>query len=155
MAPSGAIFSMKLKNFKEFIFESVDDIVPDWARELVPPIGPANTLEGEFLRALFMIRYRWYNDGDKFYTGYGIETAGKSAELLREIPEARKLIDSMGSGKKYENFIQKLTTIVIDYVGERKGKYTDNFIDMWHFKPEDMDVYKNRGKILGKQSGIT
>ena len=150
MAPSGAIFSMKLKNFKEFIFESVDDIVPDWARELVPPIGPANTLEGEFLRALFMIRYRWYNDGDKFYTGYGIETAGKSAELLREIPEARKLIDSMGSGKKYEdsmgsgkkyeNFIQKLTTIVIDYVGERKGKYTDNFIDMWHFKPEDMDV---------------
>jgi hypothetical protein len=49
---------------------------------LVPSSGPAETVAGELVRATMRLLYRDYNDGDKFFEGYGIETCGSSAEYL-------------------------------------------------------------------------
>lgn len=49
---------------------------------LVPDRGSAETVAGELIRAIMRILYRDYNDGDKFFAGYGLETCGSSAEYL-------------------------------------------------------------------------
>ena len=50
--------------------------------ELVPASGPAASVAGELVRAMMRILFRDFNDGDKFFEGYGIETCGSSAEYL-------------------------------------------------------------------------
>lgn len=49
---------------------------------LVPASGKANTVAGELIRAIQRILYRDYNDGDRFYTGYGIETCASSVAYI-------------------------------------------------------------------------
>ena len=34
------------------------------------------------MRAINRLVYRWYNDGDKFWQGYGAETAGPAHSFL-------------------------------------------------------------------------
>ena len=55
--------------------------------ELVPSQGNAGTVNGEIVRAANKIGYRWYNDGDKFYKGYGTETAGPPMAFLMDCEE--------------------------------------------------------------------
>ena len=51
---------------------------------LVPDSGACDTVAGELIRAITKIMYRDYNDGDLFYEGYGIETAGNAASYLSD-----------------------------------------------------------------------
>lgn len=51
---------------------------------LVPVRGACDTIAGELIRAITKIMYRDYNDGDLFYEGYGIETAGNAASYLSD-----------------------------------------------------------------------
>lgn len=51
---------------------------------LVPDKGACDTVAGELIRAITKIMYRDYNDGDLFYEGYGIETAGNAASYLSD-----------------------------------------------------------------------
>lgn len=51
---------------------------------LVPDQGKCNTQAGELLRAIGKILYRDWNDGDKFYQGYGLETAAPAAAFLMD-----------------------------------------------------------------------
>lgn len=39
--------------------------------DLVPDNGQADTLAGELVRAFMRLEYRWYNDGDVYFEGYG------------------------------------------------------------------------------------
>ena len=55
------------------------DDFDDWFDYLVPREGTAPTVAGEIYRAIARIIYRDFNDGDKFYEGYGRETCGSSA----------------------------------------------------------------------------
>lgn len=65
--------------------------------EFVPGEGEADTVGGEILRAVARIKYRWWNDGDMFMVGYGIETAGPSAAyLLNSGTPLAKVIDKIG-----------------------------------------------------------
>lgn len=52
---------------------------------LVPSRGSADTIAGELVRATMRILYRDWNDGDKFFCGYGLETCGGSAEYLLDM----------------------------------------------------------------------
>lgn len=52
--------------------------------ELVPVEGEADTLAGELLRAIMWLLHRDYNDGDKFYMGYGLESCGSAAAFLAD-----------------------------------------------------------------------
>ena len=67
-----------LKNRNQVLFD-----------KLVPGQGDSEFVEGEMIRAMNRLVYRWYNDGDKFWEGYGTETAGPAHSFLvnsREIP---------------------------------------------------------------------
>ena len=89
---------------------------------LVPASGPAETMAGELVRAMMRINYRWFNDGDYFYTGYGLETCGSSAAFIADNidDEAYGLImdaaDNMGDDGRYEDSIAQLEEVVLDYV---------------------------------------
>ena len=50
--------------------------------ELVAGSGKSDTMEGEMLRAINRIVYRYYNDGDEYTTGYGTETVGPAHSFL-------------------------------------------------------------------------
>lgn len=54
---------------------------------LVPREGKAATVAGEIVRAMMRILYRDFNDGDKFYEGYGLESAGPSAAYLMSLDD--------------------------------------------------------------------
>ncbi len=72
----------KDKLLNEFIggeLEKRNEVLYD---KLVPGSGAAGTVEGEMLRAINRIIYRYYNDGDYYYKGYGTETAGPAHSFL-------------------------------------------------------------------------
>jgi hypothetical protein len=56
-----------------------EDLLDSLFSDFVPASGKADSIGGEQLRAIMRIVYRDYNDGDKFYEGYGLETCGSSA----------------------------------------------------------------------------
>lgn len=65
---------------------------------LVPSSGKASTKAGEMVRAMMHILYRDYNDGDRFYKGYGLEVCGSDAQYLMNIlPELRTPLINIAS----------------------------------------------------------
>lgn len=113
--------------------------------ELVPKSGKANTVAGEIVRATMRIIYRYYNDGDYFMFGYGMETCNGSAEyiyaetnlsLITAIyNKVKNLIQEWGfEGKEiessYEEFITQLQIQVVSYLLENLELFTqENKID--------------------------
>jgi hypothetical protein len=114
--------------------------------KLVPIHGKCETVEGEHLRAVSKIFYRWLNDGDYFYTGYGIETAGSAHAYLYysslvNVKDILKEAEGLMEGE-YEAQLEKLLKAVVTFVEMREGKYTPNTVDMLNSKPlfeEDYD----------------
>jgi hypothetical protein len=120
--------------------------------ELVPGMGNADTLEGEMLRAINRIIYRYYNDGDFFYKGYGTETAGPAHSFLinsSEIPLAiqstlqsifTKIMQSSGDEEQtYERAIEFALKQIVDYIEAKNGNYTPSDEDMFKYPSEYED----------------
>lgn len=108
--------------------------------KLVPNEGQCETKEGEMLRACGKICYRWYNDGDYYYEGYGTETAGPAhSYLVTECPicvtltEAFKIVDFKREDD-YKNALEEVVNIVLDYVEPR--------IEANTLEPNDCDMYE-------------
>jgi hypothetical protein len=112
-------------------------------KELVPPQGPAKTIEGEMVRAIMRIWYRYFNDGDYFFRGYGKETAGPSASYLKTQTPISKVLKTVlaaaqaKAGKadnddeytekdEYLNKLKEAAEMIIKYVKSKDGKYTEN-----------------------------
>lgn len=123
----------KLKEKNEHIVEKLEDsylkslqtenILEMLFDELVPPSGAAESVAGELVRAIMRILFRDYNDGDKFFSGYGIETCGSSAEYLRDngfSEEVENIVDDsfrlMDDDEKYTARIMSLSKSVIDSI---------------------------------------
>ena len=86
-------------------------------KQYVPACGKCETLGGELLRAICKMRYRWYNDGDKFFKGYGVETAGSSAIFLRKNgfeTTIKKMIDV--DDETYDDMVDKFVEEVINHL---------------------------------------
>lgn len=103
--------------------------------KLVPPVGPSLFVEGELLRAIAKIRYRLYNDGDKWYQGYGCETAGPAAAFIiakapKEIAEAMENC----KGQRYEKKVDAILEMIVDHVEGLQGKHTSHTDDMYNHK---------------------
>lgn len=109
--------------------------------KLVPGSGVSDTVEGEVLRAINRIIYRYYNDGDYYDKGYGTETAGPAQAYLvgggHEMARHLKSIfdkyenTSLGEDSKlYEATIEKALEEILTWVESKKGKYTPNTEDM-------------------------
>lgn len=157
----------------------------DWASpeliklsdELMPESGAAETVEGELVRALSKVIYRFYNDGDKFYKGYGVETAGAPAVFLMSMAKKlgiaglAELFSAVAQEKPddqgYEDFLQKVDKMIAGYVIGKGGKYAPNSYDMldepyyeaamsrWDsreddedYEEEDESVKEDQGEII-------
>ena len=115
-------FKNKLEVFKGTIVDFIDSIF----HELVPSTGPADTIAGEVIRATGKVGYRYYNDGDVYYQGYGLETAAPSMQYILDFisqygekddqDKAEKLVqDQMTQydDRKYEDHLDSIFEIVL------------------------------------------
>ena len=104
--------------------------------KLVPVEGQAATVEGEMIRAISRIGYRYSNDGDYFYKGYGCETAGPAhAYLVGCSPIGSDLEPILAKAvnkidEAYEKVIDEALGLILTYV-EGRESYTPNTTDMW------------------------
>lgn len=110
---------------------------------LVPSSGKADTVAGELIRAINRIMYRDYNDGDKFYEGYGIETCADAvAFLCDKIPHLLKEFQDIAwrnlEGENYTDAINDIAGGVLDYIYDNpKLVVTPNKEDMFDFDGEE------------------
>lgn len=101
------------------------DLIDQLFEELVPSQGPAETVAGEYIRAIMRILYRYYNDGDLFFIGYGIETCGSSVTYLRDKGfeiEINEILDNVeyyaNNEDKYTAKVEQLAVEVIKKIKE-------------------------------------
>ena len=110
--------------------------------QMVPAMGKAETINGEIIRAVTRIGYRWYNDGDKFFEGYGCETAGPALAFLTQCSEidpqirasfaaAEREGNSSYMDNNYETFLQQLFELAVRHVETIPNKPTE--VDMFDF----------------------
>jgi hypothetical protein len=113
--------------------------------KLVPGQGDAETVEGEMLRAINRIAYRFYNDGDKYFQGYGTETAGPAHSFLinanHPLKSAmNKIFNEPISDSEYEQMIKDALDMILDYIESRQGKYSENTLGgIFNYEPEFED----------------
>lgn len=113
-------------------------------QEYVPGSGKADNLGGEYARAMMKIYYRWFNDGDKFYEGYGIETCGSAAQLLySDVPDVDDaMLDTANSGRQDDNYYQSrldyIAQLVIDYAIDNPNIFNEPAVDMYDSDPIDI-----------------
>lgn len=103
---------------------------------LVPSSGKAETIAGEIVRAVMRVLYRWYNDGDVFYEGYGLKTVASSVNyLLEEIglfteEEIREFVENRPTEDKYEKFILDMSNKAIAHLLKNPGLFgEENNVD--------------------------
>lgn len=120
--------------------------------QMVPAIGKAKTISGEIIRAVTRIGYRWYNDGDKFFDGYGCETAGPAMAFLTNCSEIDSQIRAgfaAAEGKavgnfmdeNYEEFLHKLFELAVKHVETIPNKPTE--VDMFDFDSDYQEEYND------------
>lgn len=78
------------------------DKLEEFTDEYVPYSGKAPTVGGEILRAVNRIIYRFYNDGDRFWEDYGVETCGSSAYYLTTVGGSLAQWVTDNTGEEYE-----------------------------------------------------
>jgi len=123
----------------EFVGKELEDRNEPLYDKLVAGQGKSETVEGEMLRAINRIAYRYYNDGDEYMTGYGTETAGPAHSFLVNAnhPLKSAMIKIFKDGINYEQTIKDALDTILDYIESRQGKYTPNNVgDMFDYEPE-------------------
>jgi len=126
----------------EFVGKELEDRNEPLYDKLVAGMGKSETVEGEMLRAINKIAYRYYNDGDEYMTGYGTETAGPAHSFLVNAnhPLKSAMVKIFGDGTNYEQTIKDALDTILDYIESRQGKYTPNNVgDMFDYEPEFED----------------
>lgn len=109
------------------------DVLEHLFEELVPPEGMSETVAGELVRASMRVLYRDYNDGDRFYEGYGLETCGSSiAYLIDMIPAVSEKVSKMyeeihryEEDDAYTDAIENIALLVIKYIIENPETLDD------------------------------
>jgi len=117
--------------------------------KLVASSGKSETVEGEMLRAINRIAYRYYNDGDKYFEGYGAETAGPAHAFLIDANHPLKsamdrIFDEPSGDASYERMLKDALDMILDHIESKQGKYTPNNVgDIFdytsYFEDEDED----------------
>ena len=137
------------KQLKEFVGKELEDRNEPLYDKLVAGMGKSDTVEGEMLRAINRIAYRFYNDGDKYFEGYGTETAGPAHSFLvnanHPLRSAMvKLFDEPSGDNSYERMIKDVLDMILDHIESRQGKYTPNNVgDMFDYESEfEDDTYE-------------
>ncbi len=134
---------------KEFIGGETEKRITVLFDKLVPGSGNADTVEGEIIRAINRIIYRWGNDGDLFWSGYGAETAGPAMEYLTdasdipfEIREKFKAWENDNFGKDYDKGeLIDLAQIALQHVEikVKEDDLTKNEDDLFNYGQKYID----------------
>jgi hypothetical protein len=148
--PDGKPRSKPASPIKEFVGGTLETRTSELFNKLVPNSGASKTIQGELIRAINKLVYRWYNDGDYFYKGYGAETAGPAHAFLTsssEIPSSlrstlnqifNKAIGASEDG--YERLIKLALEKVVDYVESvPEDEYTSLKREMYDYDSEFQD----------------
>ena len=148
--PDGKPRSKPAGPIKEFVggeLEKRNQVLYD---KLVPGSGASETVEGELMRAINRLVYRFYNDGDFFYKGYGAETAGPAHSFLVnsnqiDFPLQSTLTSTFDKAMSadedgYERLIKFALEKVIDHVeATPEDEYTKLDKEMFDFESEFED----------------
>ena len=95
--------------------------------ELVPGVGPADTIAGEIIRAVNRLVYRAWNDGDMFWQDYGIETVGPVYMYLHSLDLQNdsfyRVLDALDAleGKEFDDYyylLQDLIDATVDLIND-------------------------------------
>ena len=135
------------KKGKETLEKVKDLPFDDWFDYLVPSSGKADTVAGEIYRAIAKIDYRFFNDGDVFYDGYGRETCGSSVEYLIEtvndslINDFYDIAENKLDNGEYEDAIEKIKDNLKEYLLDNPELFgTPNEDDSRDSKKFDLDI---------------
>jgi len=105
--------------------------------EYVPAEGPADTLGGEIVRAVERVGYRWYNDGDMIFHGYGNITATPAWRFVSKYVPGIDLPEKFDDNT-YTEYIEELCKVVADYLAEHPELFERrNFFDSTEPTKED------------------
>ena len=118
----------------------VDDNLEKLFEALVPSSGKAETVAGEIVRAMMRILYRDYNDGDKFFCGYGLETCGGSAQYLMD-KGFESLEEILSQAERYMNNDDAYTAAITDTACEVVDYILDNPDLLGEINDEDSRDY--------------
>ena len=123
-------------------FKNSPDPLQTAFENLVPRSGKAETVAGEIARAMMRVLYRDYNDGDKFFMGYGLETCGGSIVYLMDVIGEKfesKVDDILQDAYRfasdfpdalYTKSINELKDIVVEYLFDHEELFaTENTED--------------------------
>ena len=108
---------------------------------LVRVSGHSDTVEGEMLRAINRITYRFSNDGDVFFGGYGVNTVGPAHTYLVTLSPLKAKLDTLFkkatevSDKVYRTALDEALGLILAYIENKNGKYTPNVIDLYTCAP--------------------
>ena len=139
-------FLTKNKLLKEFVGKELEDRNEPLYDKLVPGQGDAETVEGEMLRAINRLIYRYYNDGDKYYEGYGTETAGPAHSFLVNANHPLKaimnrLFKEFISDDEYEKMLNEILEVILDHIEYQQGDYAKNTLGgIFKYEPEFEDM---------------
>jgi len=142
--------------------ELVKAIGDDWSFDhlfdkLVPQSGKCDTLAGELLRAVNRLDYRWYNDGDRFFEDYGIETCGQPAYFLAmfehddETPLFDMIIDCAEDNKdedRYNDWLNHLRDFVADYINTHQELLAMDTNDMYDVSVRDVESWLDEYDLI-------
>lgn len=111
---------------------------------LVPAQGQADTVAGELIRAMMRLIYRDWNDGDVFYSGYGLETCGGSAQYLMQngpgelYDELYRIAEDNLREDEYTDGLDECANLLVEYLEENPELYgEENTIDSRSY-PNDL-----------------
>lgn len=116
---------------------NLNDVMEGLFDEFVPGTGSADSMAGEFIRAIERIRYRNYNDGDRFNQGYGLETCGPDAAFLAENTDDNisRMIndiaehDASWPDQYYDEAIDNVAIAVVKYIADNLDLFGEDVID--------------------------
>ena len=129
-------------------------VIEELFKELVPGSGQAEIVAGELTRAANKIGYRWNNDGDILFIGYGIETCSNAINyIISIIPSVEndvyKLSDRMqGTTDKYgfyndhdsevyDEFLNNLYQTIVDWINDNPEEALQPAEDMFSEQFDD------------------
>lgn len=116
-----------------------DDVLTKLHDILVPSSGKAESTAGELIRALMRLQYRWLNDGDYFFKGYGLKTAGPSAAYIADTAKGQASVliqtttenghEYLYDDDEYEQFLVNLQVDVINYILDNPYLFGETSVD--------------------------
>ena len=142
--------------------EIVAQIGDDWSFDklfdlLVPESGKCDTLAGEIIRAINKIDYRWYNDGDRFFEDYGIETCGQPALFLAnvEIDAETPFYDSIimagennYDGNYYDRWVEDMKKFAVDTIKANPNLLATETTDMYDIKVSEVEEWLDDHNLI-------